>query len=482
MKKKIIILLIFILITIIVGVGIFKNNNEVNRIKDKKLTVAMSGTYYPFTFSSGNEVEGFDVDVWNEIGKRLGYDIEFKTASFSGLFGMLDSGKASTISNQITVTPEREEKYYFSDPYVYSGAQIIVKKGNSEGINSFEDLKGKTVGVDLGSNYEKIVKDKDINNEIEVITYQSTDAAFNDLMLGRIQGVVVDRISALVTINEKGLELELVGEPIEEIYNAFPFQKTEENKALVEKINQVLSDMKNDGTFEKISKQWLNTDITSNGSESYLKKLMLSVMEGLKTTIYLTIISMVIGLVVGISIAVIRVFKIPILKQLVGIHVSFFRGTPLLVQLFLLYFGLPQIIPALQNMSAFTAAYIGLGLNASAYIAETLRGAIEAIDRGQMEACLSMGMTKSQGMRRVVLPQAFRIAIPSLGNIFVDNVKGSSLAFTLGVTEILSRAQMSAAASYRFFESYIVIAIVYWILIGIVNYFQRLLERKISAY
>ncbi|MEG1254782.1 ABC transporter permease subunit [Clostridium sp.] len=481
MKKKITIVIVFILLITIGGIGIFKNTNKETN-ENKKLIVAMSGTYYPFTFSSGDKVEGFDVDVWKEIGKRLGYDIEFKTASFSGLFGMLDSGKANTISNQITVTPERQEKYYFADPYVYSGAQIVVQKGNSKGINSVEDLDGKTIGVDLGSNYEQIVKEKDINQTIDIVTYQSTDAAFNDLLLGRIDGVVIDKISALVTINEKGLELELAGEPIEEIQNAFPFQKTDENKELVKEVNKVLSDMNIDGTLEKISKKWLNTDITSDGSSSYFMKLILSVMQGLKITIYLTIISMIIGLVVGIAIAIIRVFKIPVLKQLVGVHVSFFRGTPLLVQLFLLYFGLPQIIPALQNMNAFTAAYIGLGLNASAYIAEILRAAINAIDKGQMEACLSMGMTKSQGMRRVVLPQAFRIAIPSLGNIFVDNVKGSSLAFTLGVTEILARAQMSAAASYRFFESYVVVAIVYWILIGIFNYFQRILERKISAY
>lgn len=477
MKKKIVAFILVIMVTL--GVIACSTNSE--KHEGEKLVVGTSGTYYPFTFSNGDEVEGFDIDVWREIGNRLGYDIEFKTASFSGLFGMLDSGKVNTISNQITVTDERKEKYYFCDPYVYSGAQIVVQGNNPQEIFSFDDLKGKTVGVDLGSNYEKIVKDKDTKGEVNVITYQSTDAAFNDLLIGRIDGVVIDKISAISSIKEKGLELDLAGEPIEEIENAFPFIKTEENEKLVSEINNTLKEMKEDGTFAEISTKWLDTNVTTQ-STGYIKQLVPAVIKGLGTTLGLAVISMIIGLIVGVAISVVRNFNIPVLRQLAGVFVSFFRGTPLLVQLFLLYFGLPQLVPSLQNMSSFTAAYIGLGLNAAAYIAEIMRASIDAIDRGQMEACLSVGMTRTQGFRRIILPQAFRIAIPSLGNIFVDNIKGSSLAFTLGVTEMLARSQMMAAANYKFFESYIVVAIVYWILISFFNLLQGLLEKKLSNY
>lgn len=480
MKKRIsyLILMIIILSGIIVGcVG-----KETITIDNKKIIVGTSGTYYPFTFASGSDIEGFDIDVWKEIGKRLNYDIEFKTASFSGLFGMLDTGKVNTISNQITVTDERREKYLFADPYVYSGAQIIVDKNNSKSINNFEDLKGKKVGVDLGSNYEKLIKDMDVNNEIEIITYQNTDAAFNELLIGRIDAVIIDKISAVTTINEKGLELSLGGDPIEKIENAFPFIKNAENEALVTEINNALREMKSDGTFTEISNKWLNIDVTGSTNNSYLKELIITVLEGLKVTLGLSVISMIIALVIGVFMAVVRFYKVIGIKQLVEVFISFFRGTPLLVQLFLLYFGLPQLIPSLKGMSAFTAAILGLALNASSYIAESLRGAMEALDKGQMEACISVGMTKIQALRRVLMPQVFRIALPSLGNIFVDNIKGSSLAFTLGVTEILAKAQMSAAASYKFFESYIVVAIVYWITIGFFNRLQKILERKISIY
>lgn len=479
--KKRLSLVVGIIVMALLGLFLTLINSNKSISSNRKITVAMSGTYYPFTFANGNELEGFDVDVWNEIGRRLGYDIEFKTASFSGLFGMLDTGKVDTISNQITITEERNEKYLFADPYVYSGAQIVVSKDNPKNIHSFDNLKGKKVGVDLGSNYEQIVNSRDVNNEVEVITYQSTDSAFTDLMLGRIDAVVIDKISAIVTINEKGLPLEIAGDPIESVENAFPFVKTEENEKLVKEINKALKDMREDGAFTEISNKWLSTDVTGVKS-GYLKPLITNITKGLGTTLSLSIISMIIAIVIGSVVALIRINKIAVLKQIVEVYVSFFRGTPLLVQLFLLYFGLPQLFPALKGLTAYTVAAIGLALNASAYIAETLRGAFDAIDKGQMEACMSVGMTRGQAMERIIMPQVFRIAIPSLGNIFIDNIKGSSLAFTLGVTEVLARAQMSAAASYKFFQSYIVVAIVYWIIITFFTYIQGKLEKRLAVY
>ena len=197
-KKKGIILIVFSLITLLSLITI--HATEVNN-NSKIIRVGTSGTYYPFTFVEGDQPQGFEIDVWDEIGHRLGYDIEYKNASFSGLFGMLDSDKIDVIANQITITEERSKKYYFSNPYVVSGAQIVVAKDSSVQIHSFEDLQGKRVGVDLGSNYEQILKAK--NSGGEIITYQSTDTAFNDLMIGRIDAVVIDKISALINIQEK---------------------------------------------------------------------------------------------------------------------------------------------------------------------------------------------------------------------------------------------------------------------------------------
>ncbi|WPC39307.1 amino acid ABC transporter permease [Clostridium sp. JS66] len=197
-------------------------------------------------------------------------------------------------------------------------------------------------------------------------------------------------------------------------------------------------------------------------------------------TISLALISMILGLSIALILVIILTYDIKLINPLLKVYISFFRGTPLLVQLFLLYYGLPQIIPVLKNINAYTAAIIGLSMNSSAYMVEILRGAIGSVDKGQMEAVKALGMTSWQGMKRIVLPQAARVAIPALGNTFVDLLKSSSLAFTLGVAEILAQAQMSAAATYKFFENYLAVALIYWVIIILFNHIQKILEVRMN--
>ncbi len=222
--------------------------------------VGMSGRYYPFTFVQQDKLQGFEVDVWNEIGERLDREVEFVTTNFSGLFGMLETGRIDTISNQITITPERLEKYDFADPYVYDGAQIVVRKGN-DSIQGLEDLKGKKVAVNLGSNFEQLMRKHDTNNEINIITYETN--LEQDVALGRTDAFVMDRVGSAQLIKEAGLPLQLAGQPFDTMENAFPFVKTPKQQALLAEVNQALAEMRADGTLTQISEKWLGADITS---------------------------------------------------------------------------------------------------------------------------------------------------------------------------------------------------------------------------
>lgn len=195
----------------------------------------------------------------------------------------------------------------------------------------------------------------------------------------------------------------------------------------------------------------------------------------------MALLGFVFALLISVVLAVIRTFKIMGLNALATLFISFFRGTPLLVQLFLLYYGLPQIMPIFIGINAFSAAVIGLTLHFSAYMAESIRAAIVSVDKSQMEAALSIGMTRGQAMRRIILPQAARIATPSLMNYFIDMIKSTSLAFTLGVAEIMSSAQKEASSSFKFFESFIAVALIYWAVVVFFTYLQTLLERKLNA-
>jgi putative amino-acid transport system permease protein len=208
----------------------------------------------------------------------------------------------------------------------------------------------------------------------------------------------------------------------------------------------------------------------------YTLELFPILLKYLNVTMQMALIGFAFALIIALCLAVIRVFAVPLLNQCSIVFISFFRGTPLLVQLFLLYYGLPQLMPWLVGMDAFTAAVIGLSLHFSAYMAESIRAAILGVDRSQMEASLSIGMTKLQAMHRIILPQAARVASPSLMNYFIDMIKSTSLAFTLGVAEIMSKAQMEASSSFKFFESFVAVAIVYWVVVVIFTQLQHRLE------
>jgi len=208
----------------------------------------------------------------------------------------------------------------------------------------------------------------------------------------------------------------------------------------------------------------------------YMLNLFPILFRYLGTTMEMALWGLVFSLILAIGLAVVRTFKVPVLNQLALLFISFFRGTPLLVQLFLLYYGLPRIFPILVSMDAFTAAVIGLTLHFAAYKAETIRAAIMSVDRTQMEASLSIGMTNMQAMRRIILPQAARIATPSLMNHFIDMIKSTSLAFTLGVTEIMAKTQMEASSSFYFFESFLAVALIYWAIVSVFTQIQVRLE------
>ncbi|KEQ18635.1 amino acid ABC transporter permease [Endozoicomonas numazuensis] len=212
----------------------------------------------------------------------------------------------------------------------------------------------------------------------------------------------------------------------------------------------------------------------------YTVGMLPTVAMNLDTTLYMTLGGLVLSLSLGLVLALVKITRPFYLHHVADLYISFFRGSPLLVQLFLFYYGLPQLIPALAGMPAIVAVIIGLGLHFAAYMSESMRAAIISIHSGQMEAALSVGMTQGQGMRRIIIPQAARVAFPGLMNNAIDLLKSTSLAFTLGVVEIMARAQMEAASSFRFFESYLSVALIYWVVVMVCTWFQKWAEARLN--
>lgn len=212
----------------------------------------------------------------------------------------------------------------------------------------------------------------------------------------------------------------------------------------------------------------------------YMLGLVPVILGYVPLTLAMALAAMALALILASLLAVERVVRVPFLDPVVVLFISFFRGTPLLVQLFLFYYGLPQILSFLTQINGVTAAIMGLTLHFSAYMAESIRAAIIGVDRSQWEASQAVGMTRSQMMRRIILPQAARIAAPTLVNYFIDMIKSTSLAFTLGVTEMMGAAQKEAAGSFLYFEAFLVVAILYWIIVETLSFGQRLLEERLN--
>lgn len=197
-------------------------------------------------------------------------------------------------------------------------------------------------------------------------------------------------------------------------------------------------------------------------------------------TIRLSLLAILLGLTISFFIAIITYAKVPILGKIFKIYISFFRGTPLMAQLFCFYFGVLPLFPRIVlKISSFQAALVILSLASSAYMAESLRAAISSIHKGQMEASLSIGMTYIQAMFRIILPQAFKVATPTLFSSFINIVKDTSLVFAIGVKEMMATAQLEGASGYRYLEAYVCVLLVYWGITSVMGFAQRKIEEKL---
>lgn len=225
---------------------------------------------------------------------------------------------------------------------------------------------------------------------------------------------------------------------------------------------------------------------------AFIWEALLLLLPALPTTIQITAVSMIFGLLIGVATALARIYKVPVAGQLSAAYVSFIRGTPMLTHLLLIYFGLPMIVDSLaaEYNWAFTSlaipmigfAYISFSITAGAYLSEVIRSGLIAVDRGQLEAGLAIGMNKWQVLRRIVLPQAFAVSLPNLSNTFIGMLHGSTLAFAVSVVDLNAKAQIIASGNWKFIEAYLAAALLFWGITVLVERISARLEQRIQAY
>ena len=212
-------------------------------------------------------------------------------------------------------------------------------------------------------------------------------------------------------------------------------------------------------------------------------------LKKLPITLELALSAMLLGLALGLVMAIIKMKKIKILTQITNLMISLLRGTPVIVQLYVAFFGIPMFFQAINQkfgtdlavaqIPGFAYAMVALGLNQAGFMAEIIRSALQSVDSGQIEAAHALGMTYAQALRRIILPEAIEVALPTLGNSLISIIKGTSLAFTCAVVEITAQGQIIGGKTYRFFEVYVSLAIIYWVITLIIEQLIRVIENKI---
>ncbi|NLM47084.1 MAG: amino acid ABC transporter permease [Firmicutes bacterium] len=204
-------------------------------------------------------------------------------------------------------------------------------------------------------------------------------------------------------------------------------------------------------------------------------------LQGTKITIQLTVVAVGCGTVIGLFVSLMRLSRFRLLSLIARCYTDFFRGTPLLTQILLFYYGIPQIL-GLNSFPAYFSASITLSLNSGAYIAEIFRAGIQSIHKGQMEAARSLGMTYGQAMRYIILPQAFKRSIPPLGNEFIAMLKDSSLVSVISMPELMMSGKIIVGREFNAFETFIVVALIYLIMTTAISQFVSYLERMFGKH
>ena len=210
----------------------------------------------------------------------------------------------------------------------------------------------------------------------------------------------------------------------------------------------------------------------------YVASIMPQLLLGLKVTLQMTVVSLALAVVVGMASCMFSISKVKPLNWISGVYLSIIRGTPLMVQSFFIYFGLTAALDF--RISIFKAAVIVLCLNAGAYLSEIFRSGIAAVNKGQMEAARSLGLPYGVAMRKVILPQAIRIVIPSVLNQFIITLKDTSILSAIGCMELMKQSMMIVSRNFRSFETYAVIAVMYYVVVIVLTKIFKIIERRLS--
>ncbi|OAP84512.1 glutamate ABC transporter permease [Staphylococcus aureus] len=448
------------------------------KIKERgELRVGLSADYAPMEFehtvNGKTEYAGVDIDLAKKIAKDNNLKLKIVNMSFDSLLGALKTGKIDIIISGMTSTPERKKQVDFSDSYMMTKNIMLVKKDKVNEYKDIKDFNNKKVGAQKGTEQEKIAQ-----TEIENASITSL-SRLPDVILalksGKVEGAVVEKpvAEAYLKQNHKlGISNVKFNEEEKDTVIAVP----KDSPKLLSQINKTIKEVKDKGLIDKYMTNAANA---MNDDSGFISKYGSFFLKGIKITILISLIGVALGSILGAFVALMKLSKIKIISWIASIYIEILRGTPMLVQVFIVFFGITAALGL--DISALVCGTIALVINSSAYIAEIIRAGINAVDKGQMEAARSLGLNYRQTMKSVIMPQAIKNILPALGNEFVTLIKESSIVSTIGVGEIMFNAQVVQGISFDPFTPLIVAAALYFVLTFVLTRIMNMIEGRLNA-
>jgi polar amino acid transport system substrate-binding protein len=433
------------------------------RADGETYVVATDTTFAPFEFQDAQgKFVGIDMDLIRAIAEDQKFTVDIKPLGFDAALQAVQANQVDGVIAGMSITEDRKKVFDFSEPYFESGIQMAVLE-DDDTIKSYEDLRGKRVSVKngtQGSDFANSIKDK---YGFEVVSFADSSTMFDEVKTGNSVAVFEDYPVLLYGIAQ-GNGFKTVTPKEDPTGYGFAVNKGQ-NAELLQKFNAGLNNLKQSGRYDEIVGSYLGEGASTDDDSFFglVKSTFPILLEGLKMTVILSVVSIAIALVLGTIFGLLRVSRSIVLRAVGTTFVDVFRGTPLLVQAFFIYFGIPSALGF--QMSALTAGIITLSLNAGAYMTEIVRGGILSVDKGQMEAARSLGIGYLPTMRKVILPQAIRTMIPSYINQFVITLKDTSILSVIGIAELTQTGRIIIAGNYKSFEMWLIIGIIYFIVI-----------------
>lgn len=479
-----------LLVILIIGSVINASAKEPETVK--KVIVGTNAEYAPFEYrDSSGKLTGFDYDLLEAAAQSQGLELIWNDLPFDSLVGSMEAGNIQVIAAAVGPTEERKRSVDFSDVY-YTGSQSIICNDGAE-IVEFEHLRGKKVAVLEGSVSDLIVSgentDYGVVEDAEVVRFKTASSAVMELKNHGVEAVVIDTVMAEIYSRQtEGITCTEV--PGTEEDTVFCIQKG--NTELVDLINKGLEEVTADGTYDVLYQKYFSgeeekviSDTDGNhGLISTLKFVFLEdqrwryYLNGVEVTIIISILSVAAGIIIGLLAAMVRLRADRLKKKTISsaaaaLYVDIIRGTPSVLQLMIVYFAV------FHSKFGYAAAVVSFGINSGAYVSEVIRGGILGVDKGQMEAGRSLGMSYTDTMRFVVMPQAVKNILPAMGNEFIQLIKETSILGYVGILDLTKAASYVSSRTYQMFIPLLAAGIIYYTIVKILTVMLGKFERRL---